>query len=92
MGAAEKAVPDRDCALGGRWAELEVLSSSVTEIHGFTSLLKRRVKLNVDWELSGDKMVQNLRAAAAESQRNHRCKGKRRVCAAQYTGMPKLCA
>lgn len=57
MGAAERAVPARDCALGGRWAELGVLSSSVTEIHGFTSLLKCRVKLNVNWELLGDKMV-----------------------------------
>ena len=34
-----------------------MLSSSVTEIYDFASLLKPKVKLNVDWELSVDKMV-----------------------------------
>lgn len=92
MGAAERAVPARYCARGGRWAELGVLSSSVTEIHGFTSLLKRRVKLNVDWELLGDKTVHEPQGGSSrvteESQMQRKEKG---VCSTAYSNVKTLC-
>lgn len=92
MGTAERAVPTRACALGGRWAELGVLSSSVTEIHGFTTLLKHRVKLNMDLEFLVDKMVHEPQGSSSrvteESQMQRKEKG---VCGTVYRNVKALC-
>lgn len=92
MGTAERAVPTRDCTLGVRWAELGVLSSSVTEIHGFTSLLKHRVKLNMDLEFLVDKMVHEPQGSSSrvteESQMQRKEKG---VCGTVYRNVKALC-